>query len=226
MSTDQRFPLHWPAHVPRTPAHQRKQSQFGKAARRESDYSRPLPGGGGYSTRYIPARNHSMEDASGILTAELRKLGATGVVLSTNVELRLDGLPYSGRKAPVDCGAVCYFTLRGRKVAMPCDRWNRVEDNVYAIAKHIEAMRGQERWGVGTSDQAFAGYAALPGPGGTSGKTWYVVFGLPAHASTEQVKTRWRELIQQHHPDKPGGDRIMFDAVQRAWDDFKKERGL
>ena len=224
-STDQRYPLHWPAHIPRTPVHQRKQSQFGRPSRREADYGRTQPGGG-HAYRYIPARNYSMEEASDTLTAELRKLGASAVVLSTNVELRLDGLPYSGRKAPADCGAVCYFTLRGRKVAMPCDRWNRVEDNVYAIAKHIEAMRGQERWGVGTSDQAFGGYAAIPAQCGTSGEGWWDVLKVPAHTPTEAVQAAWRARVQETHPDKPGGSASEFERVMKAWNSFKEERGL
>jgi hypothetical protein len=33
-----------------------------------------------------------------------------------------------------------------------------VADNIAAIAAHIDAIRRQDRYGVGTLDQAFAGY--------------------------------------------------------------------
>jgi hypothetical protein len=44
-----------------------------------------------------------------------------------------------------------------------CDRWDSVADNVQAIRKTIEALRGIERWGTGDMVQrAFAGFVALP----------------------------------------------------------------
>ena len=43
---------------------------------------------------------------------ELKRLGARGMVLSTNVELRQDGLPYSNRRRPEDPGvAVMRFEV-------------------------------------------------------------------------------------------------------------------
>lgn len=44
------------------------------------------------------------------LLAELRLLGAKGLVVSTNVELRLDGLPYSESRHIADPGVAVYFT--------------------------------------------------------------------------------------------------------------------
>jgi hypothetical protein len=61
-----------------------------------------------------------------------------------------------------------YFKLHGKDRVLACDKWDRVADNIAAIAAHIDAIRRQDRYGVGTIDQAFAGYSALPPPGGTS----------------------------------------------------------
>jgi hypothetical protein len=98
------------------------------------------------------------------LQREIDLLGGADAILSTNVELRLDGRPRSDRAEPPDAGVAFYFRLNGKPIVLACDKWDRVADNITAIAKHIEAMRGMDRWGVGNKAQAFAGYEALPAP--------------------------------------------------------------
>lgn len=75
--------------------------------------------------------------------------------------------------ACIDRGAAVYFEMKGKPVSLACDKWNRVEDNIWAIAKHIEALRGQQRWGVGSIEQAFRGYTALPAIGESSASEWW-----------------------------------------------------
>ncbi len=99
------------------------------------------------------------------LLNEVRLLGGRNVVLSTNVRTRLDGLPYANQPRPEDPGVAVYFRHRDRDVCFACDCWNRVEDNLQAIRKTVEALRGIARWGSGAMvEQAFAGFAALPPP--------------------------------------------------------------
>jgi hypothetical protein len=72
------------------------------------------------------------------------------------VQLRQDGLPYANRRAPSDTGAAVYFSYKGRQMCFACDKWQDVYDNIYAISKTIEALRGIERWGAGDMvEQAF-----------------------------------------------------------------------
>jgi hypothetical protein len=73
------------------------------------------------------------------LSDELDRLGATYVTLSTNIELRLDGQPRSNQAEPGDPGVAAYFRLGGKQIALACDKWDRVADNIAALAKHIEA---------------------------------------------------------------------------------------
>jgi hypothetical protein len=87
------------------------------------------------------------------LKRELELMHATGVIISSNVTLG---------QTPKDKGICVYFQFKGKPYALPCDKWNSVEDNLRALTNHIEALRGQERWGVGTLERAFAGYLALP----------------------------------------------------------------
>src|SRR3546814_9453399 len=81
------------------------------------------------------------------LEAELTRLGARGIILSSNLERTLSGAPRSGQADPADPGVAVYFTLKGKDTVLACDRWYRAADNMVAIAKHIEAIRGMDRWG-------------------------------------------------------------------------------
>jgi hypothetical protein len=130
---------------------------------------------------YASLDSISVNDATGELLGELERLGAAeGPVISTNLKLRLDGLPRSDQATPADPGVAVYFELDGKTIVLACDKWNRVADNIYAIAKHVDALRGQDRWGVGTVEQAFRGYTALPSGDGTD--PWWHVLGVKSHS--------------------------------------------
>jgi hypothetical protein len=144
-----------------------------------------------------------MTDAREFLAAELGRLGASRQILSTNVELRIDGLPYANRAAPTDPGAAVYFQFKSKPVTLACDKWNRVEDNIWAIARHIAALRQQQRDGVGTIEQAFRGYMQIPER--TSGSAWWNVLGIAVNATAEQVTAAYRHKAKHLHPDTNGG---------------------
>jgi hypothetical protein len=163
-----------------------------------------------------------MYEATSFLTAELTRLGASKCVISTNVKLKLDGTPYSNQAQPSDPGAAIYFILKGKPIVLACDRWNRVEDNVYAVAKHIESIRAQDRWGVGRIEQAFAGYMALPAP--MTLKPWWQVLGVPENAPREAIESAWRHLAKKNHPDL-GGTHEGMSEINTAWENAKLIRG-
>ncbi len=201
MSEQTAYPLCWPAGWPRTSANLRRESRFLRASS-------------------FAARAHSMDESRTELSNELARMGAKKIVLSTNIQLRIDGAPYSGRIRPSDPGAAIYFELKGKPVSLACDKWLRVEDNVWAIAKHIEALRGQERWGVGSIEQAFRGYMALPAIGESSASDWWKTLGVPVNASADQVRKAYRILVKKHHPDR-NGDAEMFHRIQIAMGRFE-----
>ena len=91
------------------------------------------------------------------LTVQLRILDATSPLLTTDVFLRDNGTPHPDH-TPEDPGAALYFTLHGPLIVLACDQWNTVAGNIAALASHLQALRTMGRWGVGTIEQAFAGY--------------------------------------------------------------------
>lgn len=141
-----------------------------------------------------------------------------GLVVSSNVATRRDGLPFSNSCGPADPGVCVYFHLDGKPHAMPCDKWNRVADNIVAIAKHVEAMRGMERWGVADLAQMFTAFQSLPPASGEAvmgDPAWWSVLGLSPEATLIEIDTAYRRLARERHPDT-GGDHEMFLQLQRA----------
>lgn len=138
------------------------------------------------------------------------------VVLSTNLKLRLDGIPYSGQRAPEDPGAAVYFELRKAPRVLACDRWDRVEHNLWALAKHVDAMRAMERWGVGSLEQAFAGFVGLPEHAGR--RAWWQTLGLtgPSGHSPDDVQRAYRERARSAHPDRAGGSHDAMSELNEA----------
>lgn len=161
-------------------------------------------------------RNLTIGQATDKLQEELDRLGATEPVLSSNLALRLDGLPRSGQGQPADTGVAVYFQLHGRPHVLACDRWERVQWNIRAISKHVEALRGMDRWGVGSVEQAFTGYQALPEAGAEpAARHWTKVLGLDQGADADEVRSRYRQLSKERHPDA-GGSEQQFKELERA----------
>jgi hypothetical protein len=195
------YPLAWPAGRPRTPSDKRKRARF---ARKEGVYR----DGARVSER---TRELTVAVALSRLQDEIDRIGARLPVISSNVETRLDGLPRSGRE-PEDPGVALYFQLAGKPHCMPCDTYDRVADNIAAIAAHIEATRAIERHGVASLSEMFAGFAALPPPGPVFPRSWRDVFGFgTGPASLSDVEDRYRAMAQEAHPDKGGSHQRMAE---------------
>lgn len=142
-------------------------------------------------------------------------MGGTDIVVSTNLPLFRDGYPMTSAMEPTDPGVAVYFRLKSKPMAFACDRFLRVSENLQAISKTIEALRGIERWGASDMmERAFSGFKAL-----TSGPSedWREVLGFsPIEVVTRKmVESRYRELVKRHHPDM-GGGREDFERVMRA----------
>lgn len=185
----QRYPLSWPSGWKRTAGPLRERARFGQDERHSAT---------GFKSR----SQLTVAGSLGRLIVELRRLGASNEVLSTNVEMRLDGWPRSGQREPEDPGAAVYFSLKGKPCCLACDRWNRVADNIAAIAAHVEAIRAVDRYGVGTMEQAFAGYAQLP----AAAEDWRIVLGLPraGQPTQDDIEEAFRREARKHHPDVGG----------------------
>lgn len=184
------YPLAWPSGKPRTSYPQRSR----------------------FDVAFTTARD--------CLLHEIKLLGGTLPVLSSSVALRQDGLPYANRPQPADRGVAVYFSLKGQQMCFACDRWDRVEDNIQAVRKTIEALRGIERWGTGDMvQQAFTGFVALPAPP----SSWDVL-GLKPGASRNDIEGAYRDHAKRLHPDA-GGSHDQMARLNAARDELLRRCG-
>lgn len=187
------FPLAWPAGFQRT------------TYRRRAVFKTP----------FATARD-------GILH-ELRLMGATLPVISSNVPLRRDGIPYAGQAQPSDPGIAVYFMRKGQQRVIACDKWDRVEDNMHAIHLTIQAMRGLDRWGCSDIlDRTFQGFTALPAPGAADAP-WFEVLGVDQRDSLDVIETMWRAKAKRCHPDA-GGSHAAMSRLNKAMEDARRAK--
>lgn len=218
-----KYPLAWPHGWKRVPSHLRRRARFHETSRQYSS----TPGGGSW----LKKRDLSVADATGRILDELRRFGVLDgdAIISTNLKLRLDGLPRSDQAAPADPGVAVYWTRHGEGQAMKCmaiDLYDRVADNLAAIAATLEAMRAIERHGgAQVLDRAFTGFTALPPPVVAS-RPWRDVLEVGAlDATVEAVQASYRRARSKAHPDK-GGTTDQYLAVEAAYREAARELGF
>lgn len=212
MSERKAFPLSWPDGWKRTKC--RVHAQFSKT--REPRYDaqgQPL---------YQGKTRLAVSDAVRRLLAELERMGVKedDIIISTNVPLRLDGMPRSDQE-PGDPGAAVYWQKKGQQMrCMAIDQYWRVADNLAAIAATLDAMRAIERHGgAEILNRAFLGFAALPEK---ATQAWRETLGIGERATIDVVEDRFRALAKMHHPDQ-GGNREEFEKIVQARDAARLE---
>jgi hypothetical protein len=185
------FPLRWPPGQPRT-----KNPKW---------------------SRFKVTRADAVQD----LLAELGRLGARGIVISSNVPLRRDGLMY-GDGEPGDPGVAVYFEVDGEEHEIACDCWLRVRDNVHAIALTVEALRGIERWGsTSLMKRVFSAFRMLQSP---AQRLWWDVLGVEPNAGADEVREAYRRRALELHPDHGGDDAAMAE-LNAARDQAERAAG-
>lgn len=199
----QAFPLQWPNGRARRPASTRKAPRFNRKERR---YSSVNP-----SSSWMVTSDITIADARKRLQEELDRIGARFPVISSNVELRLDGLPRSGGREPADPGVAVYFELKGKPHCLPCDTYTIVAGNIAAVAAHIEATRAIERHGVASVFEMFSGFVALPAP-----KQWWKILGVSKHCLRADIEDAYRALAKRRHPDVEGGSHAAMAELNAA----------
>lgn len=201
-----RFPLQWPIGWKRIPPGDRKDASFSRHDQRLT-----------------------VADGLQRILGELGRMGVHQdfVIVSSNLETRLDGMPRSSQANPGDPGVCVYWQKGGPRSGnpmrcLPIDRYFKAADNMAAIAATLDAMRGIERHGgAQILERVYTGFAALPAPAAGQ-RDWWTVLGLQPEATAEQIREAHKRLRSTLHPDKPGsGDQERMAELNVA-----RDRGL
>jgi hypothetical protein len=190
------YPLQWPDGYGRTPRDKRISSNF----------------------------KQSFDAAQRHLNAELLRMDAKNIVVSTNLRIRNDGFLYTDElnKKIDDSGVAVYFMHDGKKTSLCCDQYLKVWENIYALAKGVEALRGIARWGISDFiNRAFTGFAAIPESNPV--EKWWTVLNISENASIDEIKSSYRTMAKIHHPDMGGTD-FQFNRINRAYGEALKEK--
>lgn len=156
---------------------------------------------------------------------QIALLGGTNVIISSNLSVGRGGQILE-RQTAEDTGIAVYFDYNGSRHCVAIDRYRYFWENMRAIEKSIEALRGLERWGgaeiVKTS---LGGFKELPANAIVTPYTarpWHEMLEVLPTASMDIVEAAYKRKLHSAHPDK-GGDTAAFMAVQAAFKQAKEQ---
>jgi len=190
------YPLTWPDGWKRTPAHLRQHSSF--------------------AVTFAKARDD--------LYVQLEKMGAKRVILSTNIPVRLDGIPYANAPNPSDPGAALYFEYKNSPRCFACDKFKTVLENIRSIGLTIASIRAIERYGASEMmERAFKGFTALPE---RAGEYWREILGFAREEkiTADDVERHFKNLAHEAHPDK-GGNVERWHQLVQARENARRDLG-
>ncbi len=165
-------------------------------------------------------------DRLNCLDHELSKLNAKNIVIQAQFEpkeIRQDGWPRSSAR-PKGPAIIVSFKGSMGPISFPCDRYTAWEDNLYAIALSLEALRAVDRHGVTQNAEQYKGWTQIAAPAAEGfssalqASAWLakeasVVDGRPL--SGEALTFAYRVAAKTSHPDT-GGDVAKFRQLQDA----------
>lgn len=131
------------------------------------------------------------------IDAEMRRWDAIGYVVSC--------VP-AYRRGSTDPGVALWWSMRRRSGAdlrvLPCDQYRLAEANAHAIALTLDALRGCDRWGAYSREQAVEGARlALPGARNTPPRPWHEVLGVNETTPLIVCDAAYRALAKERQAD-------------------------
>jgi hypothetical protein len=199
-SMGEAFPLDWPQGYPRT-----------KARRRAI-----------YKATVAKARDQIIDEL------RLMGIGDWNIIISSNAPVSSRTMQMLAmRSEPADPGVAVYFRKQGKPFVFACDKWDRLADNLRAIAMTIEAMRGLDRWGCSEMlERVFQGFSALPPPAEMPknvASTWWDVLEVDQRDSLDSIETMYRAKMRKAHPDQ-GGTNEAAQRLNLAIQEARREK--
>jgi hypothetical protein len=215
------YPLCWPAGWPRTESYARTRAKF----------FREVSTRGTSGNVWKDRKSITVSEGIQRVLAELKSMGilSDDLLISSNLKLRLDGLPRGDQSEPDDVGVCVYWQEINAPRCMAIDIYDTTAGNLAAIAATLSALRAIERHGgAQILNRAFSGFVALPGPGT---RTCWEILGMGegellgegnADRRREVIQAAYRMRARRVHPDVGGSDDLMAELVSAREEALRK----
>ncbi len=162
------------------------------------------------------------------LEREFRHLKAKNGTIEggfTFAQIRNDGWPYKDAR-PSEPGIILSFDSKHGPLALPCDHFRDWEQNLRAIALHLEHLRLATLYGVGEGGEQYSGWKALPPPGGENSLDGFAQYIIDQSKLTgytpavimgdyDKFRLLYRTAAMHVHPDKVN-DTHLWNKLQQA----------
>ncbi len=173
--------------------------------------------------RQFPA-NIELDDAIRFLEDEITALGMTAPVIYTNsIALNNPRL----RKIDTRLSGVTIQFGTGKNTAwLACDKWQSLEQNLYALHLTIRALRNIESWGIApayfiiqaiSTENTATGYSSSTGHSTSQIPDWMAFLGLGHTAELEDANAVYRRRAKTI-----AGDEDALIQLNQAMDEARK----
>lgn len=147
-------------------------------------------------------------------------------------DFRIDGMPRAN-SIPSHPGVILNIESSKGPLSFPCDKFDRWQDNLRAIALGLEALRKVDRYGITPGDEQYQGWRAIeskpsvdvvsaacatiariawPYERSENRDEWAQKIATDANIGP----TTLRKARRNAHPDVNGGDQALWDEVETA----------
>jgi hypothetical protein len=129
------------------------------------------------------------------------------------------GMPKGDAPTPTDPSVIVEIEAKGGRLVYACDKFNRWQDNLRAVALTLEHLRASNRYGVLENGEQFIGSRALPPPGmslltppmSVEAAARFIAKAIGHEhpevivASPDNYRSDYRTAAKKLHPDNNGG---------------------
>lgn len=152
-----------------------------------------------------------------LLERELNHLQAKDIVVQAYLtlnDIRNDGWPRSGAR-PTSPGVIVTFqNNKKEQFSYPCDSYLDWNDNLYAIALSLEALRAVDRYGVTRGNEQYQGFKKLEAPRTLDPRTLAESFicqhgGVSLDDLRADLGGAYKAAAFKLHPDRVGHDELF-----------------
>ncbi|OMC46872.1 molecular chaperone DnaJ [Mycolicibacterium fortuitum] len=136
-----------------------------------------------------------------------------------------DGMPRANA-VPSHPGVILSIESAKGPLSFPCDKFDRWQDNLRAIALGLEALRKVDRYGITPGDEQYQGWRAIEAkpakgfPNAAEALVFLASVDSRAHhpPAPADAAAIYRRARAEAHPDRNSGARELWDRVEAAAD--------